>query len=150
MIMLFVVSTTVSVWRATVLNVTLNEWTPLSPLLKGATPDVFGIGSYGLAVTFDATNTISSSALESVLTGPDQNLGPSDINAIFLNPNGVLFNNQSGGGGGDGGGGSTIQLAPLPGYAPSTPHYGTTASLASSSSSCSPPRESARRRARPW
>jgi hypothetical protein len=92
--------------------------------VEGATNDIFGIGSYGLAVTFDATNTISSSALESVLTGPYQNLGPNDINAIFLNPNGVLFNNQHGGD-------STTQLSPLPGYATNT-HYGTTASLASS------------------
>jgi hypothetical protein len=93
--------------------------------VEGATQDVFGIGSYGLAVTFDATNTISSSALESVLTGPYQNLGPNDINAIFLNPDGVLFNNQNSGD-------STTQLSPLPGYAQNT-HYQTTASLSSSS-----------------
>jgi hypothetical protein len=93
--------------------------------VEGATQDIFGIGSYGLAVTFDATNTISPSALQSVLTGPYQNLGPSDINAIFLNPSGVLFNNQHGGD-------STTQLAPLPGFAQNT-HYGTTDSLASSS-----------------
>ncbi len=100
--------------------------------VQGATQDVFGIGSYGLAVTFDATNTVSSSALESVLTGPYQNLSPGDINAIFLNPNGVLFNQNGGGGGGGGGGISTTQLAPLPGYAPNT-HYQTIASLASTS-----------------
>src|SRR6185312_5828017 len=92
--------------------------------VEGATQDVFGIGSYGLAVTFDATNTISSSALESVLTGPYQNLGPSDINAIFLNPDSVLINNQNGGD-------STTQLTSLPGFALNT-HYGTTDSLASS------------------
>jgi hypothetical protein len=97
--------------------------------VQGATQDVFGIGSYGLAVTFDATNTISSSALESVLTGPYQNLSPSDLSAIFLNPNGVLFNQNNGGGSG---GNSTIQLTPLAGYAQNT-HYETTASLASSS-----------------
>jgi hypothetical protein len=103
--------------------------------VQGATQDVFGIGSYGLAVTFDATNTISSPALESVLTGPFQNLSPNDINAIFLNPSGVLFNQNGGGGGngsGGGGGGSTTQLTPLPGYAQNT-HYQTTASLVSSS-----------------
>jgi hypothetical protein len=104
--------------------------------VQGATQDVFGIGSYGLAVTFDATDTISSSALESVLTGPYQNLSPSDINAIFLNPGGVLFgqNGSSGGSGGGSGSGSnsTTQLTPLPGYAQNT-HYETTASLASSS-----------------
>jgi hypothetical protein len=107
--------------------------------VQGATQDVFGIGSYGLAVTFDATNTISSSALQSVLTGPYQNLSPSDLSALFLNPNGVLFNQNGGGngsgGGGSGGGGSSTtqtQLTPLPGYAQNT-HYETTDSLASSS-----------------
>ncbi len=99
--------------------------------VEGATHDVFGIGSYGLAVTFDATNTVTPSALDSVLTGPYQSLSSNDINAIFLNPNGVLFNNQHGGGGG-GGGGSTIQLTSFPGYAQNT-HYETTASLASPS-----------------
>src|SRR5262249_28914223 len=93
--------------------------------VQGATQDVFGIGSYGLAVTFDATNTISSSALESVLTGPYQNLGPSDINATCLTPSGVLFNNQHGGD-------NTTQLTSLPGFAQNT-HYETTASLSSSS-----------------
>ena len=105
--------------------------------VQGATQDVFGIGSYTLAATFDATNTISYSTLESVLTGPYQDLTPSDINAIFLNPTGVLFNNQNGGGGSSGGGGSggggsgggITQLNPLPGYAPSAPHYETTSSL---------------------
>jgi hypothetical protein len=103
--------------------------------VQGATQDVFGIGSYGLAVTFDATNTISSSALETVMTGPYQNLSPNDINAIFLNPTGVLFNQNGGGGsggGGGGGGGSTTQLTPLPGYAQNS-HYETPASLASPS-----------------
>src|SRR6516165_190114 len=108
--------------------------------VQGATQDVFGIGSYALAATFDATNTISSSALESVMTGPYQGLSVNDINAIFLNPTGVLFNNQNGGGGGSsgggsggGGGGGITQLTPLPGYAPTTPHYETTSSLASPS-----------------
>ncbi|HEX3450878.1 MAG TPA: matrixin family metalloprotease [Isosphaeraceae bacterium] len=103
--------------------------------VQGATQDVFGIGSYGLAVTYDATNTVTAAALQSVLVGPYQNLGSNDINAIFLNPMGCLFNNQNGsggGGGGSGGGGSTTQLASTPGYAVNT-HYETMASLASPS-----------------
>jgi hypothetical protein len=101
--------------------------------VEGATHDVFGIGSYGMAVTFDALNTITPSALESVLRGPYQNLSPSDLSALFLNPNGVLFNNNGGGGGGPGGGGggSTTQLTSLAGYAQNT-HYSTIASLSSS------------------
>jgi hypothetical protein len=97
--------------------------------VEGATHDVFGIGSYGLAVTFDATNTITSSALNAVLLGPYQALSPNDINAIFVNPGGARLNNQNGGGGG---GGSNTQLTPLLGYAQNT-HYETIASLASSS-----------------
>jgi hypothetical protein len=105
--------------------------------VEGATQDVFGIGSYGVAVTFDATNTTAASTLQSVLTGPYEGLGPNDLNAILLNPTGALLNNQNGGGGGGSGGGgpgsgSTIQLAPLPGYAQNT-HYAITASLATSS-----------------
>jgi hypothetical protein len=96
--------------------------------VEGAGHDVFGIGSYGLAVTFDATNTVTASALNSVLTGPYQGLGPNDISALFLNPSGVLFNNQNGGGGG---GGSPIQLNWTPGYAQNT-HYQTLASLSTS------------------
>jgi hypothetical protein len=96
--------------------------------VEGATNDVFGIGSYGLAVTFDATNTVTPSALDAVLRGPYQSLSPSDINAIFLNPGGVLFNNNGGGGGGAG---STIQLASLPGYATNS-HYEAMGSLGSS------------------
>jgi Matrixin len=100
--------------------------------VQGATQDVFGIGTYGLAVTFDATNTITSSALETVLRGPYQSLSPNDINAIFVNPSGVLLNAPGGGGGGGGGGGSNIQLTSLPGYAQNT-HYETIGSLASPS-----------------
>ena len=38
--------------------------------VQGATSDVFGIGSYGLAVTFDAASTVTTSAIDSVLRGP--------------------------------------------------------------------------------
>jgi hypothetical protein len=93
--------------------------------VQGATHDVFGIGSYGLAVTYDATNVVPPSALDSVLRGPYQTLSPNDINAIFLNPGGVLFNNSNGGGG-------ATQLTSLTGYAPNT-RYETVGSLSSPS-----------------
>jgi Matrixin len=101
--------------------------------VEGATHDVFGIGSYALATTFDATNTVTPAALESVMRGPYQNLSVGDINALFLNPGQVLFNNQNGGGGGGSGGGgsgSATQLSPTPGYALNT-HFATLASLSS-------------------
>ena len=97
--------------------------------VEGATHDVFGIGSYALAATFDSTNTVTPSALESVMRGPYQNLSLSDINALFLNPGQVLFNNQNGGSGGSG---SATQLSSTPGYAQNT-HFATVASLASPS-----------------
>jgi hypothetical protein len=65
-----------------------------------------------------------------VFVGPYQSLSPNDMNALFLNPGGVLFSNNGGGGGGSGGGGSTTQLTSLPGYAQNT-HYSTIASLSS-------------------
>src|SRR5262249_11125552 len=67
---------------------------------EGATRDVSGIGSYGVTVTFDATNTVTASALDAVLRGPYQSLSPSDLSALLLNPGTVLFNNNGGGGGG--------------------------------------------------
>ena len=97
--------------------------------VEGATHDVFGIGSYALAATFDSTNTVTPSALESVMRGPYQNLSLSDINALFLNPGQVLFNNQNGGSGGSG---SATQLPSTPGYAQNT-HFATVASLSSPS-----------------
>jgi hypothetical protein len=81
--------------------------------VQGATQDVFGIGSYGLAATFDAANTVSPSALDTVLCGPYQSLSPSDLALLLANPNRVLFNN-----GGSGGG--PVQLSPTPGYAQNT------------------------------
>jgi hypothetical protein len=99
--------------------------------VEGATQDVFGIGSYGLAVTFNGANVVSSSTLESVLTGPYQGLDASALSALLLDSSGVLPSNSNGGGGGNGSG-STIQLRPLPGYAQNT-HYEATAGLTSTS-----------------
>ena len=38
--------------------------------VQGATGDVFGIGSYGVAVTFDSNSTVTTSAIDAVLRGP--------------------------------------------------------------------------------
>ena len=62
--------------------------------VQGATGDVFGIGSYGVAVTFDANSTVSAAAIDAVLRGPYQSLSPNDIDAIFLGMADPLFNSQ--------------------------------------------------------
>jgi hypothetical protein len=106
-----------------VVTVTLNQVDPSATYyvkVQGATGDVFGIGSYGLAVSYDATSTVSASAIDEVLRGPYQSLSSNDINALFLGTPNPLFNNQQASGGGGGGGG--VQLVPSPGYARNA-HY---------------------------
>jgi hypothetical protein len=92
--------------------------------VQGTTQDVFGIGSYGLAVTFDAANTVTSSTLDTILRGPYQSLSPNDINALLLNPDEALFNNIHQGDAGV----DYTQLSPSPGYAKNS-HYETVGSL---------------------
>jgi hypothetical protein len=96
--------------------------------VQGTTQDVFGIGSYGLAVTFDATNTVTPAALDTVLRGPYQSLSPNDINSLFVNPGQVLLNNQHQGDGGV----LVTYLTPSPGYAKNS-HYETVGSLSTAS-----------------
>ena len=92
--------------------------------VEGATSDVFGIGSYAVGVTFDATNKATPAALNSVLTGPYQSLAPNDLATLFLDPGHALFNQ----GRHDGDPGSATVLASTPGYAPNS-HFETVASL---------------------
>jgi hypothetical protein len=111
-----------------VVTVHLNQSDPNATYyleVRGATQDVFGIGSYGLAATFDAANTVSPSTLDTVLRGPYQALNPNDLNSLLSNPGQVLFNN----GHHDG---SAVQLAPTPGYALNT-QYETVGSISTAS-----------------
>ena len=94
--------------------------------VEGATSDVYGIGSYGLAVTFDAANQVTASALDSVLRGPYQSLSPNDLSTLLMNPGQVLFNS----GHRDTDPGSATTLTTTPGYAQNT-HFNTVASLTS-------------------
>jgi hypothetical protein len=94
--------------------------------VQGATSDVFGIGSYGVAVTFDATSTVSASAIDSVLRGPYQALSSNDINTLFLGTPNPLFNSGQGGGGNSSGGPTTLVASP--GYARNA-HYEVVGSL---------------------
>lgn len=96
--------------------------------VEGASHDVFGIGGYGLAVTFDAVNKVTPAALGNVLRGPYQTLGPNDINAIFLNPNGAFFDQDQKE---NDDAGSATQLTSSLGFAKNS-HYETVASISNS------------------
>jgi hypothetical protein len=114
--------------KGDVVTVHLNQTNPNATYyleVRGATSDVFGIGSYGLAATFDATNTASPSALDSVLRGPYQALTQDDISLLFTDPDQVLVNNRLHDG-------SEVRLAPTPGYAQNT-HFQAVGSIASNS-----------------
>jgi hypothetical protein len=63
--------------------------------VQGATSDIFGIGSYGLAVTFDAASKVTSSSLDAVLRGPYQSFSPDELAAIFTGNSTVLFHNDN-------------------------------------------------------
>jgi hypothetical protein len=93
--------------------------------VQGATGDVFGIGSYGLAVTFDANSTVTTSAIDAVLRGPYQSLSPNDISSIFLGKANPLFNS---GNGTNVTPGTATQLTPSAGYARNS-HYEVLGSL---------------------
>jgi hypothetical protein len=93
--------------------------------VQGATSDVFGIGSYGVAVTFDGASTVSTAAIDSVLRGPYQTLNPNDINALFASSADPLLNNDHGSD--DSSTGATT-IAPSPGYARNS-HYEVVGSL---------------------
>ena len=82
--------------------------------IQGGATDVFGIGSYGLAVTFDATSTVSADAIDSVLRGPYSTLSQNDIAALFQNGPNSLVNNDKGS---DDTIDTALTIAPSPGYA---------------------------------
>ena len=87
--------------------------------VQGATSDVFGIGSFGVAVSFDATSKVTSNAIDAVLRGPYQTLSPNDIDSLFLGTANPLFNNTHGS---DDLPGTATVLSSLPGYARNS-HY---------------------------
>ena len=92
--------------------------------VSGATTDAFGIGSYGLAVSFNATNKVATSAINTVLRGPYQTLGPNDIASIFKSPTLTYFNASHSS---DPGTAPTITSSP--GFAPNS-HYEVIGSIA--------------------
>ena len=94
--------------------------------VQGATSDVFGIGSYGLSVSFDSNSTVTTAGIDAVLRGPYQSLDPNDINAIFVGTTDLFLNSDNGA---NDTAGNATQLVPSPGYARNS-HYEVIGSIA--------------------
>jgi hypothetical protein len=64
--------------------------------VSGATADVFGVGRYGLAVTFDANllPSVTAPQIDAVLRGPYETLQVNDIDQLFRNPPATYFNDD--------------------------------------------------------
>ncbi|MFO0954121.1 MAG: matrixin family metalloprotease [Isosphaeraceae bacterium] len=93
--------------------------------VEGATRDVFGIGGYGLAVSFDGRNTVPTARIDSVLRGPYQTLPQNDLAALLQGKTGVLVRDDAHGN--DDPIAATV-LTSQPGYARNG-HYETVGSL---------------------
>jgi hypothetical protein len=63
--------------------------------VQGESSDVFGIGSYGLAVTFDGRSTVSANSLDAVLRGPNHSLSPDEISALLAGNSNILFHKDN-------------------------------------------------------
>jgi len=85
----------------------------ITVLVQGASKDIFGIGHYGLAVSFDQKNIVSPLVLNKVLTGDYQTLSPNDIDKLFQSPDLALFNDDRHT---DETATAAVKLASLPGF----------------------------------
>ena len=94
-------------------------------LVQGATSGAFGIGHYGLAVSFDGRNKVAPATLDTVLRGDYQTLGPNDIDALLRDPTHALVNNHQHS---DDTPGTALRLTSTPGY-PTNTHYDAVGSL---------------------
>lgn len=95
--------------------------------VMGATPGLFGVGSYGLAVSFDDSVAVDARTIESRLRSDAENLSADDVDEIFRDPATALLNDD-GGTNDDFAEATTLQTSP--GYAAKT-HYETLGSLSS-------------------
>ena len=59
--------------------------------VQGATADVFGLGHYGLAVSFDGLSSTPAAALDATLRGDYQGLGPGQLDALLRDPSHALL-----------------------------------------------------------
>ena len=62
--------------------------------VRGARDDVFGIGEYALAVSFDARSMVSPSTIDTLARQSYSYLSPDDINATLADPRGVLYDDD--------------------------------------------------------
>ncbi len=60
--------------------------------VEAATKDAFGVGSYGLAVTFNGPNAIAPATLDAFLRQGNRGLNPNDVAAYLRNPSATFFN----------------------------------------------------------
>ena len=97
--------------------------------VEGETSDVFGIGAYGLAVTFNGRSTVSANSLDAVLRGPNQSLSADEIRALFAGGSNDFFHKDNHDN--DDPIASTV-LTGSPGYLSNT-HYETVGSISSAS-----------------
>ena len=114
--------------RGDTVQVTLPAVSPGSTYyleVQGATRDVFGIGSYALAVSEDAFTTIAPATLDAVLRESYRYIGPGDLQALMKDPTGVLFQGDYAS---DGTLAAVKSLESLGGYADHT-RYQATASI---------------------
>jgi hypothetical protein len=95
--------------------------------IGAAAPGPGAIGHYGLAVIFDAAASVPLANVDAVLRGPYESLAGANLDELFSNPSGVLFND-------DGLASDTfataVVLTTAPGYAPNS-HYQVIGSLSS-------------------
>jgi hypothetical protein len=92
--------------------------------VRDSTTGVFGAGSYGIGITFDASNSTTVQELDAVLRSGLQGIGPDDIRGVFEDPSGAYLNDDR-----NGGPGPNQTLSPMPGYQPNS-YYQTIGSLA--------------------
>ncbi len=80
-----------------ILQLTLDDLEPDNVYyiqIESATPDVFGIGRYGLSVRFDEISSVPDDLIEQLLTGPYELLNANQIDAFFRNSGNVLFERE--------------------------------------------------------
>lgn len=93
--------------------------------VEGASKDVFGIGRYGMAVTFDDLLTTPRDRVDAALRGPYEGLDDHELTDLLHNPDGVLVNED---GHGDDNVNQAAKVAGANGYAPNS-HYQVLGSL---------------------
>jgi Matrixin len=93
--------------------------------VEAAPGATFGVGRYGMAITFDGLIRPTAMSIDQVLRGPYDSLGSAAIDGLFRNPSSAAFNDDRHH---DDDPGGSVTLTTTPGYAANT-YYTVTASL---------------------